>query len=100
MLLDCIGKLLANIVEHTLNFYRSLEDNNTASYEQSTKQEIDSEVYPNWPIKFFRPVYHKTCKDEDTKAWDKLCRKNFKDHKSLSPGLFIVTCACPRKAIL
>ena len=98
MLISCVGELLASIVQHSLDFYKSLNENDEADYEQR-KEEIYSEVYPQWEIRFEKAKYAKSCTSQDDQAWDKLCTKCFPSHQSLTPGLFIVTCACPNKSI-
>ena len=98
MLFPCVGELLGNIVQHTLDFYKSLPDYNEEDFEPR-QEEVFSEVYPQWKIIFDKANYAKTARSQDSKVWDKLCRKCFPTHQALTPGLFIVTCACPRKAI-
>ena len=51
------------------------------------------------PLLKERAKYDKTCKTEDSRAWKKLCEKTFPTHKNLTPGLFIVTCACSFKVV-
>ena len=41
MLISCVGELLASIVQHSLDFYKSLNENDEADYEQR-KEEIYS----------------------------------------------------------
>jgi hypothetical protein len=98
MLLSCVGELLSSIIVHTLKFYRSLYEETKEFYVKTT-QEVETEVYPQWQIKNNKPQYSQSCTSQDKKAWEKNCKKSFPSHQSLSPGLFIVTCACPNKAI-
>ena len=95
-----IGKFIAKLVNHTLNFYRELPERNEKNYETTDHIDVMSEVYPNFDIKYKMPRYEKTCTDEDIKAWSKLCSKSFPSNAALSPGLFILCCPCPKNAYM
>ena len=38
-------------------------------------------------------------KNQDDQAWEDLCEKSFPEHIKLSPGLFLLTCACANKTV-
>ena len=54
-----------------------------------------------WNIKQKRARYQADQKGskKDTDSWDELCSKLFPEHSRLTPGLFIVTCCCPKKKV-
>ena len=45
MLLVCVGLLLGSIIQHTLDFYRSLNNDNQSEYIPRTN-ELNSEIFP------------------------------------------------------
>ena len=60
-----------------------------------------SECFPLWDIKKKRARYEadKKGNKKDIDSWDELCSKTFPKHRRLTPGLFIVTCCCPKKKV-
>ena len=93
------AELILAIVNHTKQVYNSAIKRNSSHYYKRTVGELDSQVFPNMPLLKERAKYDKTCKTEDSRAWKKLCEKTFPTHKNLTPGLFIVTCACSFKVV-
>ena len=93
------AELILAIVNHTKQVYNSALKRNPSNYYKRTVGELDSQVFPNMPLLKERAKYDKTCKTEDSRAWKKLCEKTFPTHKNLTPGLFIVTCACSLKVM-
>ena len=56
--------------------------------------EIDTQVYPTFPIMKERGVYENSLDIEDT-----LCHKEFPSHRKLTPGIYLITCGCKHKVI-
>ena len=46
-----------------------------------------------------RAEYEKNCTNEDKQSFKGICNKTYGKHKKLSPGLLIMTCACPQKVV-
>ena len=66
-----------------------------------TNGEIPCEYFPNFPLLFERPKYGAdNDSNDDDQFWEDLCSKLFPEHVKLSPGLFLVTCACQNKKIM
>ena len=63
------------------------------------KAKIDSQHFPNFPLRRERAFYEKTCNVEDENSLKFMCEKDFPSHSTLTPGLLIMTCACPKKIV-
>ena len=63
------------------------------------ENEVASEVFPNFPRVNKRAEYEKNCTNEDKQSFKGICNKTYGKHKKLSPGLLIMTCACPQKVV-
>lgn len=94
-----VSDILLALVKHTLSVYNSSLQRSTNSYTKRSTGELDTQIFPNFPILRERAKYNKTCTQEDKRAWEKLCEKTFPSHKKLTPGLFLVTCACAKKVV-
>ena len=44
-------------------------------------------------------MYTRDCNVQDRKQQKNSCQKDFPSHSKLTPGLFLMTCACQRKAV-
>ena len=77
-----LAKFLVLIIEHTEGLFKSA-----------------TERLPNFPILRQWAHYEKECQAEDDKSLKSMCEKNFPTHSALSPGLMVMTCACPRKVV-
>ena len=93
-----IANFLIYIIDHTLEVYDNSEKRKPSDYEQCLK-EVDSQFFPNFPIKYKIPKYKKSCTRQDSRSFHNLCKKGFPNNKHITPGLFIMTCACPNKSI-
>ena len=58
--------------------------------------EVESQVFPNFPVIRERAFYEKECNVEDEKSLKFMCEKVFPSHTKLTPGLMVMTCACPK----
>ena len=96
-----IATFLLAIVDHTLAFYHSTRTRSGEDYiaRSEKKGKIDTQIYPNLPILKERAFHERKCKSEDRKAFHGMCRQNFDKHRTLTPGLLTVTCACPQKVV-
>ena len=61
--------------------------------------EIPTQVFPNFPMLRERAVYTRDCNVQDRKQQKNSCQKDFPSHSKLTPGLFLMTCGCQRKAV-
>ena len=68
-------------------------------YTERNLGEIDAQLFPNFPVIRERAYYEKKCNVEDEKSLTFLCEKVFPSHNKLTPGLMIMTCACPQKVV-
>ena len=94
-----ISEFLASIITHTENIYKGCAERRNDDYNLRENGEIDSQQFPNFPILRDRANYEKKCNVEDKKSLKEMCEKKFPNHSSLTPGLMIMTCACPQKVV-
>ena len=93
-----VSTFLASIVKHSLLFFENSEERSSDDYIED-EIEIRSEVFPNFPRMKKRAEYEKNCKKEDKDSFRDICSKTYGKHQNLSPGLLIMTCACPQKCV-
>ena len=55
--------------------------------------------YPNFSILRERAVYSKNCLAEDSSSIEDSCEKNCPTHSKLTPGIYLLTCACRSEVI-
>ena len=79
-------------------FFENSEERSSDDYIED-EIEIRSEVFPNFPRMKKRAEYEKNCKKEDKDSFRDICSKTYGKHQNLSPGLLIMTCACPQKCV-
>ena len=58
-----------------------------------------TEVFPNFPLRFQRPLYSLNSDLQDKIAWKNMCSKTWKKPQTLTPGIFLVVCACKNKSV-
>ena len=68
-------------------------------YDETVDGEIDSQLFPNFPILRQRAFYEKECQAEDGKSLKSMCEKIFPNHSAPSPGLNVMTRSCPSKVV-
>lgn len=90
---------LLAVVNHTLNVYKSAAINKDQDYCLREGGEIDSQVYPAFPILKEKGVYENTWKTQEDRALKDLCKKEFPSHQKLTPGIYLMTCGCKHKVI-
>ena len=93
-----IASFLMYIIDQALEVYDDSEKRSQSDY-TPTQEDLIGEEFPNFPPRFKIPKYKKSCKRQDRKSFDKQCEKGFPTMKTLTPGLFMMTCACPQKSI-
>ena len=94
-----LAEFLVLIIEHTEGLFKLAPERLPEDYDETVDGEIDSQLFPNFPILRQRAFYEKECQAEDDKSLMSMCEKNFPTHSALSPGLMVMTCACPRKVV-
>ena len=93
------SSFLLALVNHTLHLFNSAPTHEDSDYCEREGGEIDTQVYPVFPLLKERALYANTCKAQDEKAQKELCSKEFPSHNKLTPGLYLVTCGCKQKVI-
>ena len=88
-----------DIINHTLEVFDSSASRNDEDYCERLEGEIDSQHFPNFPLRRERAFCEKTCNVEDENSLKFMCEKDFPSHSTLTPGLLIMTCACPKKIV-
>ena len=88
-----LADFLVVIIEHTEDIFDSAPVRLETDYNQRIVGEVDSQVFPNFPIIRERAFYEKECKVEDEKSLTFMCENFFPSHIELTPGLMIMTCA-------
>ena len=64
-----------------------------------TAKEMVKKFSRNFPLLRELAQYSMHCNVEDEKSLKDMCTKVFPSHNSLTPGLMIMTCACPQKIV-
>ena len=90
---------MCNLIDFVIEFYQSLPERCESDYTKSVTQTIPSQHFPNYPLSFDRPKYAADNASGEEENFENLCSKLFPEHVKLSPGLFLVTCACSQKKI-
>ena len=94
-----ISDIFLGLISLIEGFWESISKNNAEHWVKRETGEIVSQFYPNFPLLYDRAKYDNDCKVQDDRAWLDLCEKSFPDHVKLSPGLFLLTCACSHKTV-
>ena len=92
---------MISLIDFTLQFYDSLPEREPSNYKIRTEGEIKTECFPLFSLKRERARYEADQRgsNKDKDSWDDLCSKLFPVHTQLTPGLFLVTCCCPKKKV-
>ena len=99
MLHSDVAGLFLGLVKLTLNLYQNSPIRTEENYTQNTTGEVLTQLYPNFPLQYDRARFSNECKTQDERAWTDLCEKTFPEHVQMSPGLFLLTCACSNKTV-
>ena len=94
-----LAEFLVAIIEHTEEIFDSAPVRQETDYTERNLGEIDAQLFPNFPVIRERAYYEKKCNVEDEKSLSFMCEKVFPSHNKLTPGLMIMTCACPQKVV-
>ena len=90
---------ILSLIDFCINYFSSLAVRKSTDYKMmNINEDVKSECLPLWDIKKKRARYEadKKGNKKDIDSWDELCSKTFPEHRRLTPGLFIVTCCCPK----
>ena len=96
---ESLADLLISIIEHTEHLFESAPKRQASDYSLRKDGELDSQHFPNFPLIRERATYEKKCNLEDEISLKNMCEKVFPSHSALSPGLMLMTCACPKKVV-
>ena len=96
---ESLAELLISIIEHTEQLFESAPKRQASDYSLRKDGELDSQHFPNFPLIRERATYEKKCNLEDEISLKNMCEKVFPSHSALSPGLMLMTCACPKKVV-
>jgi len=99
MIEKSLRNFLLALLQHILAQYDSAPAHLDTLYNPRVEGEVDTQVFPNFPILKERAIYEKTCKNQDAKAQKELCEKDFPTHSKLTPGLYLMTCGCKNKVV-
>ena len=94
-----MADFLIAIIEHTEQVFESAPIRSENDYCKRDGEEIFSQHFPNFLLLRERAQYSMHCNVEDEKSLKDMCTKVFPSHNSLTPGLMIMTCACPQKIV-
>ena len=94
-----MADFLIAIIEHTEQVFESAPIRSENDYCKRDGEEIFSQNFPNFLLLRERAQYSMHCNVEDEKSLKDMCTKVFPSHNSLTPGLMIMTCACPQKIV-
>ena len=88
---------MCKLIDFVIVFYRSLPERCESDYTKQSNGENPSQYFPNYPLLFDRPKYAANNASGEEENFENVCSKLFPEHVKLSPGLFLVTCACSQK---
>ena len=94
-----LAEFLVLIIEHTEGLFKLAPERLPEDYDETVDGEIDSQLFPNFPILRQRAFYEKECQAEDGKSLKSMCDKIFPNHSAPSPGLMVMTRSCPTKVV-
>ena len=63
-----LAKFLVLIIEHTEGLFKLAPERQPEDYDETVDGEIDSQLFPNFPILRQRAYYEKECQAEDDKS--------------------------------
>ena len=96
-----VKSLYANILTFCEEYLKLLPVRTKDDYQERLGGEIKAEDFPNFPLIVEKNKYKAdergNRKDKD--VWEGLCSKLFPENSLLTPGLFLVTCCCPKKRV-
>ena len=87
------------LVGHIVKVHDNAASHSAEDYFKREAGEVQSQVFPNFPLQRERAVYTRDCKAQDRKQRKDSCQKDFPSHSKLTPGLYLLTCGCPNKSV-
>ena len=93
--------LYQKLTEFCLDFYLNTEEREEEVYTERLDGEVAAEFFPQFPAVYERARYKADQRGsrQEKENHRNLCSKLFPEHQKLTPGLFIMTCCCPKKRI-
>ena len=70
-----LAEFLVSIIEHTEGLFKLAPERLPEDYDETVDIEIDSQLFPNFPILRQRAYYKKECQAEDDKSLKSMCEK-------------------------
>ena len=70
-----LAEFLVLIIEHTEGLFKLAPERQPEDYDETVDGEIDSQLFPNFPILRQRAYYEKECQAEDEKSLKSMCEK-------------------------
>ena len=98
---EFVKKIYVKVIEFCLEYCESIPVRQPTDYTPRQGGEIKAEVFPKFPLLAEKNRYKADEKGsrKDDDVWGGLCSKLFPENSLLTPGLFLVTCACPQKRV-
>ena len=90
---------LTAVIEHIWNQFKSAPVNDESKYAKPETGELKHCLFPNFPLLRKSANYTRDCLNQDSRAKEDSCEKNFPTHRQLTPGLLLMTCACQLKVV-
>ena len=94
-----LSSFLLSVLRHIISVYEASTLHSEDDYYLRENGEIPTQVFPNFPILRERAVYTRDCNIQDQKQQKDSCQKDFPSHSKLTPGLYLMTCGCPKKVV-
>ena len=94
-----LSSFMLLVLRHIISVYEASTLHSEDDYYLREDGEIPTQVFPNFPILRERAVYTRDCNIQDQKQQKDSCQKDFPSHSKLTPGLYLMTCGCPKKVV-
>ena len=86
--------LILAVVRQIENIYETASKHLDSDYEARNSGEVSTQKYPLFPILRERGIYKRDCRIQDEEQKKDSCEKDFPSHSKLTPGQYLLTCAC------
>ena len=96
---NAIRDIFLGIYSHAQLFWENTPKGHEANWTKRESGEVLTQFYPNFPLIYECAKFENECKNQDDQALEDLCEKSFPEHIKMSPGLFLLTCACANKTV-
>ena len=91
--------LILAVVRQIRNVYETASKHLDSDYEARNSGEVSTQKYPLLPILREQGLYKRDCRIQDEEQKKDSCEKDFPSHSKLTPGLYLLTCACKNKCV-